>query len=194
MRGPNIQFVEPRGALQDTIRCRVILKLGDNITTDHIAPAGAKVLPFRSNIPRMAEYAFHHINPDFHEKALAAGPGVVVGGENYGQGSSREHAALVPMYLGIQAVLARSFARIHKANLVNFGVVPLVFADPGDYERLEQGDRLEFRGLRSAVLDGAAEVVARCQEREITLRLEVTSRDRKLLAAGGLLNHIKASL
>ncbi len=194
VRGPNIAPFPELDALPEDLACTVALKVGDNITTDHIMPAGSQVLPLRSNVPAISRFVFAALDPEFADRAQAQAPVAVVGGENYGQGSSREHAALAPRYLGVRVKLAKSFARIHKANLVNFGVVPLVFADPGDYERLEQGDRLEFRGLRSAVLDGAAEVVARCQEREITLRLEVTSRDRKLLAAGGLLNHIKASL
>lgn len=192
VRGPNIRFVEPRGPLADTIRCTVLLKLGDNITTDDIAPAGAKALPFRSNIPRIARHAFENIAPGFHDRALEVGAGVVVGGENYGQGSSREHAALVPMYLGIQAVLARSFARIHRANLVNFGILPLV-VEQGVYESLQDGDELEFTDVRAA-LDAGGAVRGRNLTRggEFTARAELSPREIEVIKAGGMLNYVRS--
>ncbi|MBC7317195.1 MAG: aconitate hydratase, partial [Chloroflexi bacterium] len=133
IRGPNIKPLPTRGPLEDTIEGELLLIAGDNITTDHIMPAGAEILPFRSNIPALSNYAFTRLDPTFPERARRAGGGFILGGENYGQGSSREHAALVPMYLGIQAVLVKSFARIHRANLVNVGILPLTFQDSADY-------------------------------------------------------------
>jgi aconitate hydratase len=168
--------------------------VGDNITTDHIMPAGSQVLPLRSNVPAISEFVFAALDENFAARAQASAPAAVLGGENYGQGSSREHAALAPRYLGVRVKLAKSFARIHKANLINFGVVPLTLADPADYDRLNQGDTLEFSGLRKAIESNAEEITPKAGGVEIKLRLEVSSRDRKLLAAGGLLNHIKASL
>ena len=129
-----------RSALPDTLRAEVVIKLGDNITTDHIMPAGNKVLPLRSNIPAISEHVFEQVDADFPARARAAGNGIVIGGENYGQGSSREHAAIAPRYLGIRAKIVKSFARIHKANLVNFGILPLVFKNPADYDLFSQGD------------------------------------------------------
>ena len=192
IRGPNIQFVEPRGPLQDTIRCKVLLKLGDNITTDHIAPAGAKILPFRSNIPRIAQHAFENVDPDFYDKAKQAGSGLIIGGENYGQGSSREHAALVPMYLGVQAVLAKSFARIHKANLVNFGILPLLIDAPV-YDSLADGDEIELPHVLRA-LEGERTITVRnlAKGTEFVARAELTPREIEVLKAGGMLNYVRA--
>jgi aconitate hydratase len=192
VRGPNIAPFPELEPLPEELAATVALKVGDNITTDHIMPAGSQVLPLRSNIPAIAEHVFAALDPEFPARARELGAVAVVGGENYGQGSSREHAALAPRYLGVRVKLAKSFARIHQANLVNFGVLPLVFADPADYDRLQPGDRLEFSGLQSAVAAGAEELAAVCNGREIRLRLEAGRRDRRLLAAGGLLNHIKA--
>jgi aconitate hydratase len=194
LRGPNIAPFPELEALPEDLRCTVALKVGDNITTDHIMPAGSQVLPLRSNVPAISKFVFAALDESFAARALTEAPVAVLGGENYGQGSSREHAALAPRYLGVRVKLAKSFARIHKANLINFGVVPLVLADPADYDRLEQGGVLEFSGLRSAIAGGAEEITARAGGKTIKLRLEVSSRDRKLLAAGGLLNHIKDSL
>ncbi|HHX74793.1 MAG TPA: aconitate hydratase, partial [Firmicutes bacterium] len=144
VRGPNIQPLPVNKELPDTLQASVLLKVEDNITTDHIMPARAKILPLRSNIPAISAYVFSQIDPTFAERAKAAGSGVVVGGHNYGQGSSREHAALAPMYLGVKAVIAKSFARIHHANLVNFGILPLTFASEADYDKIGQGDKLEI--------------------------------------------------
>ncbi len=192
IRGPNIQFVQPRGALLDTVRCKILLKLGDNITTDDIAPAGAKVLPFRSNIPKISEFAFSHIDAGFHLRAKEAGTGAILGGENYGQGSSREHAALSPMFLGVQAVLARSFARIHKANLVNFGILPLVISE-ADYDALADGDDLELTGILSALEgDGIIRAQNLTQEYEFTVKAELTEKEAEVLKAGGMLNYIRS--
>ncbi len=194
LRGPNIAPFPQLEALPEELYCTLALKVGDNITTDHIMPAGSQVLPLRSNVPAISQFVFAALDPEFADRAQASAPAAVLGGDNYGQGSSREHAALAPRYLGVRVKLAKSFARIHKANLINFGVVPLILADPSDYDRLEQGDVLEFVDLKSAITEGAEEIMATSGGREIKLRLEVTSRDRNLLAAGGLLNHIKASL
>jgi aconitate hydratase len=193
-RGPNIAPFPELEALPEDLSCAIALKVGDNITTDHIMPAGSQVLPLRSNVPAISKFVFAAIDEGFADRAQASAPVAVLGGENYGQGSSREHAALAPRYLGVRVKLAKSFARIHKANLINFGVVPLTLADSVDYDRLEQGEVLEFSGLKSAIESGAEEITARAGGKDIKLRLEVSSRDRKLLAAGGLLSHIKASL
>ncbi|NSW54629.1 MAG: aconitate hydratase [Armatimonadetes bacterium] len=191
IRGPNIQFVDPRGPIEDTIRCKVLLRLGDNVTTDDIAPAGAKVLPYRSNIPKMAEFAFANVAPDFAEKAREAGAGVILGGDNYGQGSSREHAALVPMYLGVRAVLARSFARIHKANLVNFGIVPMVI-DEETYGALSEGDEIELSGVVTGLSSGTVQGRNLATGAEFTARVELTSREIEVLRAGGMLTYVKS--
>ena len=151
IRGPNIKPI-PRGKpLAENFQAEVLIKLGDHITTDDILPGGSEVLPFRSNIPAISRYAFSRLDPTFAERAAKARGGVIVGGENYGQGSSREHAALVPMFLGIQAVLAKSFARIHLNNLINYGILPLVFENPADYSRLAQGERLSFSGVKKSI-------------------------------------------
>ncbi len=193
VRGPNIVPLPAFEPMPETLRCKVLLKVGDNITTDHIMPAGAKILPLRSNLPAISEYVFSAIDPEFAKKALAtkeAGEWVaVVGGENYGQGSSREHAALAPRYLGVRAKLAKSFARIHKANLINFGILPVVFADPADYDRIEPGDELVFPEIRKALESGAEEIRIEIPGKgEIKGRLELTERDRKIILAGSLLN------
>ncbi|HUS81339.1 MAG TPA: aconitate hydratase, partial [Armatimonadota bacterium] len=192
LRGPNIKPIPLRDALPDDLEVTVLLKVGDNITTDDIMPAGAKILPLRSNIPAISEHVFEGIDPDFAGRAQQQAPGIVVGGENYGQGSSREHAALAPMYLGVQAVLACSFARIHKANLVNFGIMPLLIA-ADDYARLQQGDRLRIEGIRSAIASGEPLIAVRPTDgARIELACELSEREREILLAGGRLNHIRA--
>jgi aconitate hydratase len=188
--GPNIKpfpYFEP---LEDPLEGTVIIKVGDNITTDAIMPAGSKVLPFRSNIPAISEFVFTQLDAEFHERAAKNQPGFVIGGENYGQGSSREHAAIAPRYLGIRAKLVKSFARIHKANLINFGILPLTFANPEDYEVLSQGDKIRIQGVLAALRQGDSEMTAEVlgTGRKIKLRLDVTDRDRKILEAGGLIN------
>lgn len=194
LRGPNIAPFPELDPLPADLTCTVALKLGHNVTTDHIMPAGSQILPLRSNIPAISRYVFAHTDPEFARRAQEQAPVAVVGGENYGQGSSREHAALAPRYLGVRLKLALSFARIHRANLINFGIVPLTFADPADYERIQPGDKIELLGLARAISEGAEEIRARCGGREMVLRLEAGSRERELLVAGGLLNHIKAGL
>ncbi|NIA05810.1 MAG: aconitate hydratase [Proteobacteria bacterium] len=192
IRGPNIAPFPDFAPLPETWRGRVMLKVGDNITTDHIMPAGARILPLRSNIPAISEYVFSQINERFagemKEAALAGTQGAIVGGENYGQGSSREHAALAPRYLGVQVKLVKSFARIHKANLINFGIVPLTFTDPADYELIEQGAELVIPGIKEALLGGRNSVTVEVDGRPLEAVIDLSVRHREILAAGGLLN------
>ncbi len=194
VRGPNIKPLPRRGPLEDSLAGPVLLRLGDNITTDHILPAGARILPLRSNIPAIAEYVFHKVDPEFVRRIREAGGGFVVGGVNYGQGSSREHAALAPMHLGLKAVLARSFARIHRANLINFGIVPLLIGEEA-YALLEPGHRLLLPDVRAALTAFAAgeggrevRVVDETTGRELSARHDLTTREARILLAGGLLN------
>ena len=192
VRGPNIKPV-PKGVRPaDTLSEEVLLKVGDNITTDHIMPAGTKILPYRSNIPYLSQFCFRVSDEGFAERAKARGSGIIVGGANYGQGSSREHAALVPLYLGVRAVVAKSFARIHSANLINAGIVPLVFADPADYDAIKEGDRIEIVGFADAVKEKDS-VTAVIGGRTVTLLADFTERQRAVLLAGGLLNYTKES-
>ncbi|MFQ6673094.1 MAG: aconitate hydratase, partial [Candidatus Tectimicrobiota bacterium] len=179
--------------LPPTIEAKVLLKLEDNITTDHIMPAGSKILPLRSNIPKISEFVFSGVDPSFSERAKAAGTSVVVGGENYGQGSSREHAALAPMFLGLKAVLAKSFARIHYANLINFGILPLTFADPADYEKVEQGDTLVLSDLQKTLRDAKRLTVQNVTKGvAFPVACDLTARQREIVLHGGLLNLTKA--
>jgi aconitate hydratase len=189
--GPNIVPFPEFEELPEELAAEVIIKVEDNISTDTIMPAGNKILPFRSNIPAISQFVFDQLDPDFHKRAKEKGNGVVVGGENYGQGSSREHAALAPRYLGIRAKIVKSFARIHKANLINFGILPLTFKDPADYDRVKQGDMVTFKGLRSLVAAGAREIPVAVDGREIVTVLEVSDRERQDLLAGGTLNYVK---
>lgn len=194
VRGPNIKPLPINEALPDEIEAPVILKVGDNITTDHIVPAGSKVLPLRSNIPAISEYTFSGIDPTFATRAKQAGKSFIVGGENYGQGSSREHAALAPMYLGIKGVLAKSFARIHRANLINMGILPLVFADSQDYDRIDQNDQLRVVNLPGQLEAGNKVVIQNVtKQKEIILEHNLSSRELAIVLAGGLLNHVKKS-
>jgi aconitate hydratase len=190
LRGPSIKPLPIKKKMGAKVEGEVLLKVGDNITTDHIMPAGSKILPLRSNIPAISEYVFSAIDPSFAKRALEKKGGFVVGGDNYGQGSSREHAALAPMYLGVKAVITKSFARIHQANLINFGIVPLVFKNPTDYEGIEQGDQLDLSGLLSALRKGTAILEIRNVTKNNTfpVGLIFTERQRQILIAGGLLN------
>ncbi len=191
LRGPNIKPIPLKDPLADSLTVTVLLKVGDNITTDDIMPAGAKILPLRSNIPAISEHVFEGLDPDFAARARENAPGIVVGGENYGQGSSREHAALAPMYLGVEAVLACSFARIHKANLINFGIMPLVISPEG-YATLAQGDRLEISEIRSAIEGGTPLLATEVGPgRTIELTYDLSDREREMLLAGGRLNFIR---
>ena len=190
--GPNIKPVPIGKPLESTMELPVSIKVGDNITTDHIMPAGAKVLPFRSNIPAISEFVFSAVDPSFPERAKELGKSVIIGGQNYGQGSSREHAAPAPMYLGVKAVIAKSFARIHKANLVNFGILPLEFADPEDYDSLEQGDVLIFSNLIESLKSGEAFAKNTRTRKDIKLTVSLSSRQVEIIEKGGLLAFAKA--
>ena len=164
------------------------LKVGDNVTTDDIMPAGSKVLPLRSNLPAISQYAFTRLDPEFPQRVKGRGEGAVVGGENYGQGSSREHAALAPRYLGVRVKLVKTFARIHLANLINFGILPLTFENPGDYDALTQGQTLELPGVRQLLLDGAERLPLKAGGKILWVRVDLSARQRRLLAVGGALN------
>ena len=167
--------------------------MGDDITTDHIMPAGTKVLPYRSNVPKLSEFCFTVCDKDFPERAKAKGGGIILGGLNYGQGSSREHAALVPLYLGIKAVVAKSFARIHVANLINFGIVPMTLANPDEYELFTEGDQLEIAGFADAVAKAnEATLVNKTNGKTAKLILNLSERQREMLLAGGCLNYTKS--
>jgi len=189
--GPNILPFPDFEALPDNLQASVVITLGDNITTDHIMPAGNKVLPLRSNIPAISEHVFEQVDAGFPARARTAGNGVVIGGENYGQGSSREHAAIAPRYLGIRAKIVKSFARIHKANLVNFGILPLIFKDPTDFDLFKQGDEVSFPDVRHLIESGAGEIPVLVNGREIVTLLDVSPRQRQEILAGGTLNFVK---
>ncbi|WP_457573964.1 aconitate hydratase [Desulfolithobacter sp.] len=197
IRGPNIAPFPDFAPLPETWKGRVMLKVGDNITTDHIMPAGAKILPLRSNIPAISEYVFHAVDPDFSSNMRQAAEqgvsGMIVGGENYGQGSSREHAALAPRYLGVQVKLVKSFARIHKANLINFGIVPLCFTDPGDYEQVEQGAEVVIPGIREALASGQDSLTVEINGKPVSATIDLSDRHREILVAGGLLNWARSA-
>ena len=190
VRGPNIKPFPESRPVADTIDCECILKVGDNITTDHIMPAGAKILPYRSNIPYLSNFCFEVCDEAFPARAKEKNGGIIVGGENYGQGSSREHAALVPLYLGVKAVIAKSFARIHAANLVNAGILPLTFANADDYESIALGDKLVLNDVRSCIKEGR-EIVLKANGKEIKLVSSLSGRDRDIILAGGLLEFTK---
>lgn len=188
VRGPNIAPFPEFEPLPENWHGTVLLKVEDNITTDHIMPAGAKVLPLRSNIPAISEFVFNAVDEQFVNRARQEGGGMVVGGENYGQGSSREHAALAPRYLGVRVKLVKSFARIHKANLINFGILPLTFADPSDYDQIEQGAAVSIVALRSQIASGAELISVEINGRPVQARIDVSERHRRILVEGGLLN------
>ncbi len=191
-RGPNIKPIPVGKAPADDLACELILKVGDDITTDHIMPAGTKVLPYRSNVPKLSEFCFTVCDKDFPERAKKKGGGVILGGANYGQGSSREHAALVPLYLGIKAVVAKSFARIHVANLINFGIVPMTLKNADDYDKFAESDQIEIKGFAAAVA-GKDEAVLenKTTGASAVLQLSLSARQREMLLAGGCLNYTK---
>ncbi len=192
LRGPNIKPYPETSPLTDKIEASCSLKVGDNITTDHIMPAGAKILPLRSNIPKISQHCFTVCDKDFPERAKALGSSIVVGGENYGQGSSREHAALAPLYLGVKAVLVKSFARIHRANLINAGIIPLTFVNASDYEKFNLGDRLELPNVKAEISEGKnITVVNKTNGETVEAACELTDRTRAILIAGGLLDYTK---
>lgn len=196
LRGPNIKPFPKTAPLQEMISCGCSLKVGDNITTDHIMPAGAKILPLRSNIPAISNYCFTVCDEKFPERAKEMGESIIVGGANYGQGSSREHAALAPLYLGVKAVLVKSFARIHRANLINAGILPLTFVNEADYDSISEGDKLEIAGIREAVKSGKTQliVVNKTNGKEIPVLCELTGRTKDIMLAGGLLDYTRESL
>ena len=191
LRGPNIRPFPKSRPLADALTAGLVLKVGDNITTDHIMPAGAKILPYRSNIPKLSEFCFTVCDPGFPERARAAGDGIIVGGSNYGQGSSREHAALVPMYLGIRCVVAKSFARIHAANLINAGILPLTFENPDDYDALQPGARLRIDDIRAGMAAGSLTLTDTAAGKAYSVVCSLTERQQAILLAGGLLNYTK---
>lgn len=192
LRGPNIKGFPSASPLPQEIRARALLKVGDNITTDHIMPAGSKILPYRSNIPYLSQFCFAVCDKNFPERCRKYGASIIIGGSNYGQGSSREHAALVPLYLGVKAVIAKSFARIHSANLVNAGILPLVFVREGDYENVGQMDELVLPGVRDAVVGGGKiRVVNLTKKQEFEVAAMISERQREILLAGGLLNYTR---
>ena len=189
VRGPNIKPLPEFNPLSDKLTGEVLLKVEDDITTDHIMPAGAEILPLRSNIPEISKYVFRVIDQKFHDRALEKGGGFIIGGENYGQGSSREHAAIAPKYLGIKAVIVKSFARIHLANLVNFGIVPLTFINKEDYEKIESGDKLEVD--LSTIKTGKVQMKDTLKGIEVELTHSLSEQDLEELMAGGKLTLIK---
>lgn len=192
VRGPNIKPLPIAKELSDSLEGKVLLKVEDNITTDHIMPAGAKILPLRSNIPAISEHVFEGVDANFAKRAKFEGGGFVIGGENYGQGSSREHAALAPMYLGVKAVIAKSFARIHKANLVNFGILPLTFADPADYDTVEEENLLKIPDVRTQISAGRIiNAVYYGKGVRIALKHDLSKRQVEVILAGGMLNYAK---
>ena len=194
LRGPNIKkFPDCRGQ-EDSIRAELVLKVGDNITTDHIMPAGAKILPYRSNIPYLSQYCFGVCDKTFPERAKAAGQSIVVGGVNYGQGSSREHAALVPLYLGVRVVITKSFARIHVANLINAGIMPLTFANPEDYEKVSQGDMLSIDDVWAGMDNGRMTLRNETTGEQIPLVCSFTDRQKAILKAGSLLAYTREQI
>jgi len=191
LRGPNIKKFPDSKKQENTLSAELVLKVGDNITTDHIMPAGAKILPYRSNIPYLSKFCFAVCDESFPERAKAAGDGIIVGGSNYGQGSSREHAALVPMYLGIRCVIAKSFARIHIANLINAGIMPLTFENPDDYDKISQGDKLSIDNVYAGMDSGEMTLVNNTTNEKIKLVCSFTERQKDILKAGGLLAYTK---
>ena len=191
VRGPNIRPMPLGEPLKDEISAPLTLKVGDNITTDHIMPAGAKILPYRSNVPKLSEFCFTVCDETFPQRAKAAGRSIIVGGANYGQGSSREHAALVPMYLGVRAVVAKSFARIHAANLINYGILPLTFVNAGDYDRLAQGDNLTISGIFAGLESGKFTLTDKTTGETFALACELSPRQREILRDGGLLAYTR---
>ena len=194
MYGPNIKPFPNSEPMGDDITAKAVLKVGDDITTDHIMPAGAKILPYRSNIPFLSQYCFGVCDKTFPERIKAEGKGIVIGGANYGQGSSREHAALVPLYLGVKAVITKSFARIHCANLINAGILPLNFANAEDYDRITQGDELSLKGIKNAIINNEpATLLNLTTGEEYEIKYDLSQRQKDIILAGGLLNYTKSN-
>ncbi|MFC1495246.1 aconitate hydratase, partial [Thermodesulfobacteriota bacterium] len=191
IRGPNIKSLPEMEELSDSLEVEVAIKVEDNISTDGIMPAGSKILPLRSNIEALSEFVFSRIDPGFHKTCKEKGNVAVIGGENYGQGSSREHAALAPRYLGVRVKIAKSFARIHKANLCNFGILPLMFKDASDYDRLEKGGTIILENIRNLIENNQKEIPVKYEGGTLMTMLDVSERQRKFLLAGGALNYVK---
>ncbi|MFR7819746.1 aconitate hydratase [Candidatus Pseudoruminococcus sp.] len=192
LRGPNIKPFPQTSPLEDSIDVPCSLKVGDNITTDHIMPAGAKILPLRSNIPAISQYCFTVCDKEFPKRALELGGSIIVGGVNYGQGSSREHAALAPLYLGVKAVLVKSFARIHRSNLINAGILPLTFVNEADYDSISEGDEFAIPDVKKLIMNGSElTVINKTTGKEIPVLCELSDRTRDIILAGGLLNYTK---
>ncbi|MGN0572281.1 MAG: aconitate hydratase [Candidatus Fimenecus sp.] len=193
--GPNIKPFPTTEKLPESITAKAVLKVGDDITTDHIMPAGAKILPYRSNIPYLSQFCFAVCDKTFAERCKAEGKGIIIGGANYGQGSSREHAALVPLYLGVKAVITKSFARIHCANLINAGILPLNFKNEADYDKISQGDDLSLEGIKTSIVNSQPAVLKNLTTGEsYTLKYDLTQRQKDIILAGGLLNYTRESL
>jgi aconitate hydratase len=190
VRGPNIKPLPTRDRIANKVSGKVLLKVGDNITTDHIMPAGAKVLPLRSNVPAISQYVFEAIDPTFPKRAKEEGGGFIVGGTNYGQGSSREHAALAPMYLGVKGVITKAFARIHLANLINFGILPLTFVNEADYDKIDANDTLELDTTHLEKKPLTLRNVTKGIDIPVTHAL--TDRDLEIVKAGGTLAYVKS--
>jgi len=191
-KGPNIVTLPELEPLPDTLKAPVLLKVGDNITTDHIMPAGAAILPLRSNIPAIAEYVYVNVDETFPKRAKEAGTSIIIGGDNYGQGSSREHAALAPRFLGVRAVITKLFARIHRANLANFGILPLTFKNPADYDAVEQGDVLELKNLRALSAENRNFIVRNVTKgKDIPVEHTLSERDVQMILAGSQINIIR---
>ena len=191
LRGPNIKEFPTSQPFANSLSAPVVLKVGDNITTDHIMPAGAKILPYRSNIPHLSKFCFEVCDPSFPGRAKAVGNSIIVGGSNYGQGSSREHAALVPMYLGVRCVIAKSFARIHVANLINAGILPLTFLNPNDYDVIDQGADLHIKDIREGMASGKLTIIDQTTGYKFYTACALTQRQQEILLAGGLLNYTR---
>lgn len=194
IRGPNIVPLPERGPLRDDIKAIVVIKLGDNITTDDIIPAGTEILKYIANIPKFAEYTFCYTDGTFVERAKKLGNSVIIGGENYGQGSSREQAAQLPMFLGVEAVVAKSFARIHKENLINYGILPLIFKNNDDYERVEMNDVFEIDNVYSQVDAGEVKIKVANRNMEFTTRLDISDHDKRMIKEGGASNYLRNKL
>jgi aconitate hydratase len=182
-----------RKELQTVVSGNVLLKLGDNITTDDIMPAGAKILPLRSNIPAISEYVFCQLDPSFCARCKESSGGFIIGGHNYGQGSSREHAALAPMYLGIKAIIAKSFARIHRSNLINFGIIPFTFVDDSDYDKIAPGDELKIEDAPANLAKDEIKIINVTKGYSFLVRHGLSERQTEIVRKGGLLNYIRMS-
>ena len=195
MYGPNIKPFPVSEPMEEDITAKAVLKVGDDITTDHIMPAGAKILPYRSNIPYLSNFCFGVCDKEFPERIKKEGKGIIIGGANYGQGSSREHAALVPLYLGVKAVITKSFARIHCANLINAGILPLTFANSEDYDKISEGDELSLKGIKNAIIENKTAILQNLtKNEEYIVNYDLSQRQKDMILAGGLLNYTKQSI